>query len=75
MPREGVETPSLEVLTTRQRPGATESNFGVGPALSRGPAAVTSSWPSHLNDSPILRLPTVKIQTTEKMLKWHQHMR
>lgn len=67
MPRQVVGGPSLEVLTTPQYLGTTEGNFGVSPALSRELGEVSSSGPFHLNDSPILRLPTVKILTTEKM--------
>lgn len=43
IPRHAVRDPSLEVLTTQQHLGATESNFGVGPALSRELGEVTSS--------------------------------
>lgn len=45
MARQVVGGPSLEVLTTPQHLGATESNFGVSSALSRELGEVTSSGP------------------------------
>lgn len=43
MHRQVVGDPSLEVSTTSQCLGATEGNFGVGPALSRELGGVTST--------------------------------